>query len=165
MNTTIRETYAQRKHREQSAITADEYRAKIRAEHEAREESFDRSDTDGFLSQWAASEMARRYSVLATLADNGFRAEFAVPFDLDGNRLDAQRVESQYGGTRWGVRNADGSRWYFNESEAENPKVARRNNAKKGIYMGIVAGDAYYEPGTGFVLVDPANAEIVDNGQ
>lgn len=80
--------------------TAEEFRAMARERHERREESFERCDTDGFMSQWAAQEMARRYELAATLAENDGYSDFPALFDLDGNIVPARIVETRYG-AKW----------------------------------------------------------------
>lgn len=49
------------------------------------EESFQRCDTDGFLSQWALSIGAQRDEANAKILDNGGYARFPVLCDADGN--------------------------------------------------------------------------------
>lgn len=63
------------------------------ANHEAaRNASWERSDTDGFVTQWAhgiSADIARRN---AEIAANGGLAEFPALFDLDGNLVAAKLV-------------------------------------------------------------------------
>lgn len=51
--------------------TAAEYTAMAEDCIRREQESWERSDTDGFLSQWASNSMARTYRTLARLAANG----------------------------------------------------------------------------------------------
>lgn len=50
-----------------------------------REESWERSDTDGFLSQWAHQMTAQRNLKEVELLRNGGHARFAVLCDAEGN--------------------------------------------------------------------------------
>lgn len=73
------------------------------AECEARaQESWERSDTDGFLSQWASGITARLYREQARITENGGRDEFSALFDLDGDLVPARLIETRYG-TKWAV--------------------------------------------------------------
>lgn len=64
------------------------------AEHHAREEqaSWDRSDTDGFLTQFSHGIMGQVERRKAEIAANGGVAEFPALFDLDGNLVAAKLV-------------------------------------------------------------------------
>lgn len=103
------------------------------AEQSARtsRESFERSDTDGFLSQWANDSMSRMYRSLAELAKDGGMAEFVVLATAEGVEIEgARQVETSYGFS-WVHEDEQGTHW-FNESNAQNPAVAARRNAEKG---------------------------------
>lgn len=83
--------------------TAETYRAMATDCRNRSAESFDRCDTDGFLTQWAHDVNARKYDLAAVLADNNGEAEFDALFDLDGNIVPAAIVNGQYGAT-WIVK-------------------------------------------------------------
>ncbi|MFE0101137.1 hypothetical protein [Streptomyces sp. NPDC059009] len=126
--------------------TAAEERAKA-------QESYERSDTDGFVSQWAHGVMAAEREVQAEVDENGgvwdFRAIFTAA-DLKradgavipaGTPIPAVREQGKWGFT-WIVFNAEarallGSK-YLNESTSRNPDRERAANAKKGFYLGTV---------------------------
>jgi len=61
------------------------------------QESFERSDTDGFLSQWASGITARLHEVRAEIARNGGKAQFVALFTLAGERVRARVIRSRYG--------------------------------------------------------------------
>jgi hypothetical protein len=67
-------------------LTADQYRKMAHGEHSKREESFDRCDTDGFLTQWASGLYSSLYQTLAELAENNWMAEFPALFYSDTNK-------------------------------------------------------------------------------
>lgn len=65
------------------------------------QESFDRCDTDGFLSQWANDLTAQQYDAEAQLRRDGGQAEFTGLYDIaTGARLPAKLVTTRYG-TAW----------------------------------------------------------------
>jgi hypothetical protein len=72
-------------------------------------ESFERCDTDGFLSQWASginAEVARRNADIAE-AGGVWTFERTRLTDLDGNIVeDARAVDTRYG-RKWRVDSAD----------------------------------------------------------
>lgn len=58
------------------------------------EESFDRSDTDGFLSQWALNTCAAEKRLEAQIIEQGGQAEFPALFDkATGERVRAKLVD------------------------------------------------------------------------
>lgn len=87
--------------------TAQEHRAKA-AQHETdRAESWERSDTDGFLSQWASGLNAQLERRKADLVDAGKMAVFTGLFEGD------RRVKARMITTKYGVA------WLLHEDEAE----------------------------------------------
>lgn len=138
-------------------LTADEYRAKARSYDQEAWDSFERSDTDGFLSQWASGITARECLMKADLAEQGWMAKFPALFDLDGNIVPAVFVAGNYG-MSW--RLLDPTCWeqcwertigWFTPSRAENDARRVANNAKKGYYVGTVKA--------------PADAKIMGSGR
>lgn len=104
----------------------------MRADSVRREaESWERSDTDGFLSQWASQCMARLYSYLAELAENNGVETFIGLADMAGNLLDAKIVDGKYGPV-WCIRQADGSAKWFNESSARKGATRKAAHDRKG---------------------------------
>jgi len=73
----------------------------------AREESFERCDTDGFLSQWAAGLNAQREHLLAELEREGNVSEFPALCDLAGRRVRAKLINGKYGAC-WAMCHKDG---------------------------------------------------------
>lgn len=70
-------------------------------------DSFDRSDTDGFVTQWASSLSARRDAIAADLLRSGGTSDFDALFDLDGNWIPARIIDGTWG-PRWMVLDANG---------------------------------------------------------
>lgn len=117
--------------------TAEQLREQA-AEHERRrEESWQRSDTDGFLSQWASGLSAQLARRKADIVEAGGKAEFRVIFDSDGNLVPSKTVETKYG-LRRVTLDANGrfDRWF---SHATGP---RSNFAKAGFREGYVLHSA-----------------------
>lgn len=109
-------------------------------------DSFERSDTDGFLTQWASGMMSRLEYAKYEIAENDGKWEFPALFDLDGNLVPAKHIKTPYG-MAWGILESDDVDapfiGFFNPSQAQNEARARANNAKKGYYVGRVKADAY----------------------
>lgn len=74
-------------------MTAAEHRAKAEQAYDRAEESWQRSDTDGFLSQWASGITGDLHRAQADLLDNGGKDTFAGLFDAQGRRVKAKTVE------------------------------------------------------------------------
>lgn len=80
---------------EWAALAAEERAASTRSWDE-RNASWERSDTDGFLSQWASEQMASRHSAAASLADDhGIGTE--VVLTRDGQPVPSKMIEGTYG--------------------------------------------------------------------
>lgn len=156
---------------------AEYWTAKARDCYKRQQESYDRCDTDGFMSQWAAGQMANRYHHLARLARQGWSWDYHAIFDLEGNLIPAKYLETRYGWS-WALLESDDADsriiGWFNESAARDPKKARANNAAKGFYVGLVRV-AIPEPHRGYIPGERAgeradggfsrDVEVLDNGQ
>lgn len=152
---------------------AAQYRAEARGCYGSAYDSFERCDTDGFLSQWASGVMAGRYEGAAQILENGGCAEFIALFDLEGNLVPAKYMETRYG-YAWALLevNEDESIQrivgWFNESRAKNEETARRNNEKKGYRLGKVRAACFLNLKDGRVIRTDgeysSKVEIIDNG-
>lgn len=93
--------------------TAAEYRDSAAKHLADREESFQRCDTDGFLSQWASGLSASLDRAKAEIREHGDTAEFVGLYD--GNRRVAARIiESQFGHTirlSWLLSDAEAAKY------------------------------------------------------
>jgi hypothetical protein len=74
-------------------LTATEHRARAAASEASAAASFERSDTDGFLSQWASGITAQEHRLAADLLEQGGQSSFAGLFDAQGRRIKAKTVE------------------------------------------------------------------------
>lgn len=78
------------------------------AEHRQNSiDSFERCDTDGFMSQWASDCMARLRDFEADIADNDGRWEFPMLLTLEGEFVPARPISAKYG-MCWMILDADG---------------------------------------------------------
>ena len=125
--------------------TAQELRQSAARHDQEANESFERSDTDGFMSQWASGVVAQEERLQADIVENGGKWEFQALFDLDGNLVAAKKIETQYGWS-WGIFADDSGRGrftgWFNESKARKEETRIANDAKKGYYVGSVLAPA-----------------------
>jgi hypothetical protein len=105
-----------------------------------REESWERSDNDGFLSQAASQAMAGEYDLCALVADNGGLWEFPAVFDLNGTLVAIHEREGEF--SRYYVNAGPGGNTaprYITPSKARSAETAKRNNERKGFRMGKVS--------------------------
>lgn len=85
---------------------AAKLRAGARAAISAREESFERCDTDGFLTQWAHGLTAQERNAQAEILEHGGMAEFVGLFvKATGERVPAKVIATKWG-SRWMVCDA-----------------------------------------------------------
>lgn len=77
--------------------TAEELRAIAAKAEVARQESFERCDTDGFLSQAAGQLAASVYRLQADIIESGGQLWFTGLFTLDGKRVRAKIIRTKYG--------------------------------------------------------------------
>jgi hypothetical protein len=125
--------------------TASQHREAATAADTRAAESFDRCDTDGFVSQWASGITARLERAKADLADAGGLASFPALFDTDGNLVPAKLVDGRYGMV-WGLLpGADPSgrfTGWFSPSGAAAAARRQATDARKGYQVGRVLAPA-----------------------
>ena len=137
--------------------TYHQWREEAAAARQRSAESFARSDTDGYLSQWAADTMASKYDFCASIAEQGGRLSHPALFDLDGNAVPAKLIESRYG-QAWMLLDEDGQSTgeFVNPSKAQSGEKRAVALAKKGYRTGRVmapmainhrSGDAFRTDG------------------
>jgi hypothetical protein len=88
--------------------TATELRQQAAAHEADARESFERCDTDGFLSQWASGINASVARKQASIVEAGGVATFerTLLVTLDGEATDARLVNTRYG-KKWRLDGAD----------------------------------------------------------
>jgi hypothetical protein len=153
---------------------AQELRAEAAKHYADAAESFERSDTDGFVSQWASGIMGRKAELQAKIAEAGGTAEFPALFDLAGQVISTHRAYGQYGA--YYVLNDEAAekfgRRFISASNAQKDGTRRANNAKKGISEGTIRVRAYADThghGTGLsgalsvsVITKPVVQDLLD---
>jgi hypothetical protein len=132
-------------------MTAAQYRAAAQKSRERVQQSWKRSDTDGFMSQWVGDLTARMYELQAKILEEGGTAEFPALFDLKGNLIAAKLVSTydKYSHThvsKWAILASDDPNseviMWIKLSEAQDDERRIVNNAYKGYYEGVVIAPA-----------------------
>lgn len=131
------------------AKSAEKWRAMAKEAVEKEYESFERCDTEGFLSQ--ACWSFQRFACLdaAKIVENGGYWTFSQVYDLNGNPVNAKPCNTRYG-FAYRIEHDNGDVEWFRPSEAQNETVRIRNNAKKGYFIGKVEMPAMICYGAGF---------------
>jgi len=80
-------------------ILSNQHKAAAQRYHDRAEESFQRCDTDGFLTQWALQQNAELERLRAGLAKDGYQGSFIGLYEGD-RRVKAKEISTQYG-TCW----------------------------------------------------------------
>lgn len=118
----------------ENTYTPDQLREQARQKDRDAIESFERCDTDGFISQWSSGLTAERLRREAQLLEDGGLAEFPALFDLDGNYVPAKLIDGRYGEC-WALLNTDGT--FTGEFITAFP-ARRATIVKKGYLEGVV---------------------------
>ena len=92
--------------------TAQDFRDDAKASRKRREASWNRADTDGFLSQWSSDLGARLSNTKADLLDSDKLGKFPGLFEGD-RRVKAREITTRFG-----------TSWLLHEDEAD--LIARR---------------------------------------
>lgn len=116
-------------------------------------DSFDRCDTDGFMSQWASGLGADKARLEADLVRAGGLMETRALFDLDGNLASTHNFQrkNQYSFTMdevWRMNDefvANGGKRFITLSEARKGATRYSNNAKKGVRVGTIRVRGYVD--------------------
>lgn len=90
----------------QPASTIDRLRQQAAAHEAKRQESFERCDTDGFLSQWASGLNAQLRNRQADILESGGKTRFVGLWE-GARRVKAREIETQFGDA-----------WLLHEDEA-----------------------------------------------
>jgi len=127
------------------SMTAAQHRERAAAHDAEAAASFERCDTDGFVSQWSSGLMGALERTRAELAEAGGRAEFPALFDTAGRLVAAKWVETRHG-MAWGLLESDDphSRFtgWFSPSQARGPVAREQRDARKGYQVGRVRARA-----------------------
>ncbi|MFI6290078.1 hypothetical protein ACIBEJ_00750 [Nonomuraea sp. NPDC050790] len=159
--------------------TATALRAQAADHDKKAQTSYERSDTDGCLSQWGSSMVAQELRLQADINEAGGRALFPALFDTSGALVPALLTDGEWGWyfTLLASDDPNGRRaGWFGPSKARKAANARANDAAKGYYIGYVMAPAKAELRGGNIMCVTAIAvrtdggfsrdvTIVDNGQ
>ena len=132
--------------RQNSEVRAIEHDDMVAVKEREAANSFERSDTDGFMSQWASGISAQRHRLEAELERNGGVHKFPALFDLEGNLVPAKIVEGRYGAV-WAVLedsedpHGPVTDW-VSMSKARNAARRRQTMEAKGYREGFVRAPA-----------------------
>lgn len=125
--------------------TAEEWRELAKSRFQAEQDSWERSDTDGFLSQKAAVTYGHMYNDLAALAENGGREQMRWLFTADGEIVEDWRwIETRYGGSIL-IGSGDDA-VFFNSSYAKKGAARLARDKAKGYVWGLVETDVVVIP-------------------
>jgi hypothetical protein len=137
--------------------TARELRASAAAHDQASRDSFERCDTDGFLTQWAHDIGAQRDRLAADIADNGGVWTMPALFNLDGDWVPSKLIDGRYG-TCWALVGDDGT--FTGEFVSAFP-VKASTMARKGFIEGTGTWPAKAVTGGGGTgLAGAANVSV-----
>jgi hypothetical protein len=119
---------------------AQAHEAKARAAEEERAASFERCDTDGFVSQWASGLTAAKERIAADLARTGGLRDRDALFLLDGTLASTHEASGDYG-LYWVLNDeaaAKLGRRFLSTSNARKGATRYRNDEKKGVRVGTI---------------------------
>ncbi len=135
--------------------TPETLRAAAAAADKEAADSFERCDTDGFVSQWASGLTADKLRRQAQIVEDGGMAVFPALFDLDTNApVPARLVKTRYG-TKFAVfaTAADALANHANVIAWIDPFVSEKTLARKGYKVADVWAPAVADiTGTGHGL-------------
>lgn len=142
--------------------TPDEWRAKARGSDQRRQESWERSDTDGFLSQWASQVMSSVYDFCASVAEKGCVREIRWLMDsATGEPVEDWRwVETRYGSSVLIPGEGYGNGTFFNPSRAKKGVQRLERDQAKGYHWGTVECEVVVDGGQGYSPIPRAVRKI-----
>jgi len=113
-----------------ASTSPEQYRAEAAQHDRDAHESFERCDTDGFVSQWASGIMGQVARANAEIAENGGTATFwrYVVRDLSGQVLEFRRCNTRFG-FKLLVTDATGNEVWI------DPHARTSTNERKGIVI------------------------------
>lgn len=147
-------------------LTAEEWRAKARGSEEARSDSWERSDTDGFMSQWASGLMAQEYLLCADLAEKNGLTETTALFDAETGEVASTHLHDGQWGLAWVLNDAAAQKYgrrFLNRSTAQDPAKRHAALLKKGFTVGLirVAGHVQMQ-GANVTSVRPVTLAVIE---
>jgi hypothetical protein len=133
--------------------TAEQLRGDAAAHRQEARESFERCDTDGFLSQWASGKSAQLADTRAEIAEAGGMAWFARwELHRDGRRIVTRKVETRYG-TKWRIDETDEWISYGSARAAKRKGYEMREVIEQAAAFAVMAGSGTGLSGQAWVAV------------
>lgn len=83
-------------------MTAQEHRKAAKAARQRSADSWERSDTDGFMSQWASDLTARQHELAAKIIENGGKWSFPALSEDGSSTIPARIIKTRFG-SRWAI--------------------------------------------------------------
>lgn len=121
--------------------TAEQWREQARQSAERRAESWERSDTDGFMSQWASGLMSLEYELCADLAEAGGLTTTTALFDAETGEVASTHLHDGQWGMAWVLNDAAAAKAgkrFIAESKAATTQKRHAAMVKKGYTVGVV---------------------------
>jgi len=147
-------------------MTAEEWRAKARGSEQRRAESWERSDTDGFMSQWASGLMAQEYEECADLAEKDGMTTTPALFFADTGEVASTHLNDGRWGQYWVLNDkatAFFGKRFLNRSNAESPAKRRDAMVKRGFTVGRVKVAGHVQMrGANVTSVRPVTLPVVE---
>lgn len=112
---------------------AEQRRALAAADAREAAESFERCDTDGFLSQWAKGLTSRQRELEAQLIENGGVTTMLGPVTADGQPVRFRDVQTRYG-RKWLVLDGNDEALAWLDPHAVNLSTYRKKGYSLGRY-------------------------------
>lgn len=129
-----------------AGLTADMRRAA-----QEKTDSFERCDTDGFLSQWASGVTSHADEMAAQLARDHGLGTFAVLLNLDGTIASVHRGTNQFG-TFWVLNDAAAQRFgkrFVNEPDCKTNAREIASLERRGFRIGTMRARGRVKMGGG----------------
>ena len=136
---------------------AEELRQQARQSELDAIESYERSDTDGALSQWASRINCRRLYLEADLVEKDYQWTFTTLGDKDGNLVPNKLIETKYG-LAYAIFNSFADLESFEAPILQWVGLGDKAIAKKGYTSITVQSKGKVQVGKGWspnVYVDP----------
>lgn len=127
-------------------LTAEQWRERASGREQAKAESWERSDTDGFMSQWASGLMAQEYKLCADLAEAGGLTTTTALFDAETGELASTHLFHGDYGPSWVLNDAAAAKAgkrFISTSKAATPEKCHAAMVKKGFTTGVVRVKGY----------------------
>jgi hypothetical protein len=156
--------------------TAGEWLQMASEADRSRQQSYERSDTDGWLSQYASDFMSRKYLLSADLARQDGIWEFEALFTPGGALVpNATYIKTKKGKWVWRIGSGQAVTW-FDPSQAKDGSLRRKRDMTKGFLVGAIRTRAVirtYSVGHGLsgtvgLAIDrkpKSPIEIIDDGR